>query len=95
MGCDYYCYTYIVCYDNNKEWLKSYEISCERHWFSELDYGSDSDVEKAPELPKDPNPKVLYQDGKWIKPEYENKYKKYIKENVALIVKKYEYEERF
>ena len=91
MGCDYYIYTYLYIYFENKKSNIPILLNCEKGYVYNSDEMSKEEYERQFELQLEPHMHILvYSNNKFEKPNYEMKYKELVEKQLKKINKTWE-----
>ena len=91
MGCDFYIYTYLYVYFENKLSNIHIQLNCEKCYFYISDNATEQEYEQEIERQLIPNePTLIYSNKKFEKPNYGIKYKEIIQKQLNKIDKIWE-----
>jgi uncharacterized membrane protein YgaE (UPF0421/DUF939 family) len=90
MGCDFYIYTYLYVFFENKSNI-SIQLTCEKCYFYVSNNETEQEYKEEIERQLTPNkPILIYSNNKFEKPNYEINYKEIIQRQLNKIDKKWE-----
>jgi len=91
MGCDFYIYTYLYVYFENKKSNIPIQLTCEKSFFYDSSYISEQEYEEGIERQLTPrNPILIFSNNKFENSTFEIKYKEIIQIQLNKIDKNWE-----